>query len=48
MNTNKYKTLVNKALRSAAPYLCRVLGEDDPKEKSELSTDDTCALNENK
>ena len=26
---------------------CRVLSEDDPKEKSELSTNDTCAFNEN-
>ena len=29
-------------------FECRALREDDPKEKSELSTNDTCALNENK
>ena len=29
-------------------FSCRALREDDPKEKSELSTNDTCALNENK
>ena len=27
-------------------FSCRALREDDPKEKSELSTNDTCALKE--